>query len=583
MKRIIKTSLIALALATSSCSFYKSGNFSLSETWVGEPDSGFRKLKTVSGKKYMVASASELSSQAGAEILARGGNAIDAAIATQLVLNVVEPHSSGIGGGGFLLYFDNVTGKTAFFDGRETAPALAHEKMFLDEDGDPREFFDAVKGGLSVGTPGTLKAMRIAHNTFGQLPWEELFEPAIKIANDGFEVSERFHLLSKEISYLKDFKQTAGIYLDENGEALKKGDIIRNPQLAKTFEKIAHFGTDIFYKGSIAQDIADAVSQSKINPGYLRKSDLENYKIRTGGLLCSWYRGKYKICSMDLPSGGSTLLQMMGILENFNLKKYGLNSTEFTHLVVEATRLAYADRNKYVADIKDVPLRKMLSKRYLKKRAALISLDKKIENIEPGQFGAQQFAVKENDIEPPSTTHISIIDDRGNSVSMTSSIEYFFGSAISVDGFLLNNQLTDFSFSPEKDGVKVANRVAPLKRPRSSMSPTFVFDKEGKLLMSLGSPGGPRIIQSVAKTIIGHLDFGMDIQKAISAPSFVVLNDVVELEENQAIEQLKSPLKKLGHRVKILPIVSGINAAVIKNDKLQGGSDPRREGFAIGR
>lgn len=583
MKNLVKNLTIIATLILASCSF-NSGNYNLSDDWVGEPNSGFRDLKTIKANKYIAASASKESSQAAAEILAKGGNAIDAAIAAQLVLNVVEPHSSGIGGGAFILYFDKNSGATTFFDGREMAPALAHEKMFLDKDGNPRNFKDAVKGGLSVGTPGALKAMRIAHNTFGKLPWEELFKPAIKVAKEGFVVSERFHLLSKEIAYLKDFDETAEIYLDENKKALKVGAKITNPKLAKTFEKIATLGTDIFYKGSIANDIVNAVENSKINPGYLRLSDLENYKIRTGNLLCSWYREKYKICSMDLPSGGSTILQIMGILENFDLTKYGLNSPEFVHLNVEATRLAYADRNKYVADVKGVPLKNLLNKKYLKKRAALISMDKKIANdeLQAGQFKFD-LAFNENEVEPPSTTHLSIVDEQGNSVSMTSSIEYFFGSAISVDGFLLNNQLTDFSFLPEKNGVKIANRVEPFKRPRSSMSPTFVFDKNGNLLMSLGSPGGPRIIQSVVKTLVNHLDFGLDIQSAISAPSFIVLNDVVELEENQKITKIKSALKDLGHEVEIKPIVSGINAISLKNGQLTGGSDPRREGFAIGK
>lgn len=578
-----KISLLFAFLLLASCN-NKSQNFSLSDTWIGEPDSGFRDLKAVESKSYMVASASEVSSKAGTEMLAKGGNAIDAAIATQLVLNVVEPHSSGIGGGGFLLFYDKKSGKTIYFSGRETAPAKSHSRMFLNKEGQPRQFNDAVRGGLSVGTPGLLKAMKEAHNKYGKLPWKDLFQPAIKAALNGFTVSERFHALSTNISYLKDFGETAEIYLDKNGKAYAVGEKITNPKMAVTLEEIANHGTRSFYQGKIAQDIVSAVQNSKINPGYLSLSDLKNYRVKKGDLICESYRKKYKICTMPLPSGGSTLLQIMGILENFDLAKLQPNSPEAVHLIVEATRLAYADRNEYLADISNVPLNKMLDKKYLKSRAALIDLNKAMTQVEAGKFIANDNNLTMNNraVELPSTTHLSVLDADGNAVAMTSSIEYFFGSAISVDGFLLNNQLTDFSFAPEKNGKKVANRLEPGKQPRSSMSPTFVFDKKGKLIMVVGSPGGPRIIQFVAKAIVNHLDFGLDVQQSISLPSFVVLNDVVELEKNQDITKLSSSLNKMGHKTKILPIVSGIHAITIDQNKISGGADPRREGVAVG-
>lgn len=583
IKNMKKVSLVFAFLLVISCN-NKSQNFSLSDTWIGEPDSGFRDLRTVESKSYMVVSASEASSKAGTEMLAKGGNAVDAAIATQLVLSVVEPHSSGIGGGGFLLFYDKKSGKTIYFNGRETAPAKAHSRMFLNKEGKPRQFNDAVRGGLSVGTPGLLKVMKEAHNKYGKLPWKDLFQPAIKAAREGFTVSERFHTLSKNISYLKDFGETAEIYLDKNGKAYAVGATITNPKMATTLEEIANHGTRSFYQGKIAQDIVSAVQNSKINSGYLSLSDLKNYRVKTGDLICDSYRKKYKICTMPLPAGGSTLLQILGILENFDLTNLQPNSPEAVHLIVEATRLAYADRNEYLSDTSNVPLKKMLDKKYLKSRAALIDLNKAMPQVEAGKFIANDNNLTMNNraVELPSTTHLSVLDAQGNAVALTSSIEYFFGSAISVDGFLLNNQLTDFSFEPEKNGKKVANRVEPYKQPRSSMSPTFVFDEKGKLIMVVGSPGGPRIIQFVAKAIVNHLDFGLDVQQSISLPSFVVLNNVVELEKNQELTKLSSALNKMGHQTKIVPIVSGIHAITINQNKISGGADPRREGVAVG-
>ena len=557
-------------------------NNNVSDIWVGEPDSGFRDLKAVNAKEYMVASGSQTASEAGTEIIAKGGNAIDAAIATALVLNVVEPHSSGIGGGGFLVYYDKKSNKTISFNGRETAPKNAHDKMFLDKNGNPRNFKDAVRGGLSVGTPGLLKMMKEAHIHYGKLPWEDLFQPAIRAANNGFKVSERFHLLSKEIAYLKDFGETSQIYLDKNKKPRNVGDIITNPILAKTLTSISKNGIKSFYEGQIAQNTVNSVQNSDINPGYLSLSDLKNYTVKKGELICAPYRD-HKICTMSLPSGGPVLLQIMSILNHFELNKMKPNSLATVHLITEATRLAYADRNEYMADKSGAPLKDLLNKDYLKKRASLIKKDSVITSLKPGKFIVNDnFSINKRAIEPPSTTHLSVIDKSGNAVSMTNSIEYFFGSAISVNGFLLNNQLTDFSFSPTKNGKKVANRLRPGSQPRSSMSPTLVFDNKGQLVMILGSPGGPRIIQFVAKAIINYIDFGLDIQESISLPTFVVLNDVIELEKTRNITKLNDSLRQMGHKTKIIEIVSGIQAITIKNGKIQGGADPRREGVAIG-
>lgn len=552
------------------------------DSWVGEGFSGFKNYQQVVGKKYMIATSEKLASEAGAKILAKGGNAIDAAIATQMVLNVVEPHSSGIGGGLFLLYFDNKTKKSVFFNGRETAPAKAFGEMFLDQNGKVRKFEDVVGGGLSVGTPGALHALKAAHKKYGKLPWASLFEPAIRIADQGFPISEKMHVVLNQVPYLQKFDGMK-IYFDINGKVQPAGTIIKNYQLAKTFKTIAKQGIETFYQGKIAKKIVDAVQNSKINPGFLSLADLKNYRSSVGNLICADYRQKYKICSAPLPSsGGIAMLQILGILENFDLSKFKPNSLETVHLIAESARLAYADRNEYVADFAFVPLKEMLDKKYLASRAKLIDDVRAMKDVRPGDFGKPKIQNGET-MEKPSTTHVSIIDKFGNAVSMTSSIEYLFGSSLVVDGFMLNNQLTDFSLSPKIGDKLVANRVEPNKQPKSSMTPTFVFDESGKLLMIIGSPGGPRIIQFVVKTIIGVLDFGLDVQQAISMPNFVALNDIIELEKRTDLEALKTPLQKMGHEVKIVDITSAIQGVVIKNDRIFGGADPRRQGLAIGQ
>ena len=555
------------------------------DVWSGEPFSYFRDLKTVSAKKYLISTSHEMASQVGKEILAKRGNAIDAAIAAQLVLNVVEPQSSGIGGGAFVLYFDAKTKTTRYFNGRETAPENANSKMFLDENGKPRAFNDVVKGGLSVGTPGLLKVLKEVHKKYGKLSWEELFEPAIMIAKQGFPMDERIEVIAKNVAYLKDFSGFAALYLKEDGTPKDLGTLITNPELAQTFTTISKEGIGTFYSGKIAEDIAAAVQNSPTNPGHLSVNDLKNYQIKEGELICGSYRVKYKVCSMPLPSsGGIALLQILGILENFDLSKLQPSSLEAIHLITEATRLGYADRNKYVADVADVPIEKMLDKEYLKKRSDLINLKHSMSRVEAGEFAdvKTSYNIDTQAVELPSTTHISIVDEGGNAVAMTSSIEYYFGSALNVGGFMLNNQLTDFAFTPEIDGKPVANRLEPGKQPRSSMSPTFVFDENNNLIMVVGSPGGPRIIQFVLKTIVAYLDWNLDIQKAISLPNFVVLNNTIELEKRTDLEKLQSDLEKMGHKVKAADLVSGIQAITIKPGGLEGGADPRRGGVAIG-
>ncbi|MFT6332311.1 MAG: gamma-glutamyltranspeptidase/glutathione hydrolase [Lentimonas sp.] len=554
------------------------------DDWKGEPFSYFRDLKTISAKKYLISSANIMASAAGEEILRQGGNAIDAAIAAQMVLNVVEPQSSGIGGGAFLLYFDAKTKKTKYFNGRETAPELAHSKMFLDVDGSPKEFKEAVQGGLSVGTPGLLKILKEVHKKHGKISWKELFKPAILLAREGFPMDERISTLAQSVPYLKDSEEFSKLYLKEDGSVKDLGSIIINTELAETFEEIANKGIRPFYGGKIAKNIVKTVKNSKKNPGYLRISDLKDYQSKQGDLICGKYRLKYKVCGMPLPSsGGVTVLQILGILENFDLSKMKPSSAQTIHLISEATRLGYADRNKYVADVEDVPIKQMLDVNYLQKRAALIDFKKAMKNVNAGEFDVKtSYVVNKNAVELPSTTHLSIVDSEGNAISMTSSIEYYFGSTLMVGGFMLNNQLTDFSFVPQIDGKPVANKVEAGKQPRSSMSPTFVFDENDDLIMVVGSPGGPRIIQFVIKAIIGHLDWGLDIQEAISLPNSVVLNDVIALEKRTALEGLQAKLEKMGHKVKVSDLISGIHAITINSEGLKGGADPRRGGAALG-
>lgn len=585
-KKIILLATLILASCSANKKFTNNNsgayNAASGDIWVGEAYSGFVDHQVAKAQDFMIAAADQRASSAGAEILAKGGSAIDAAIAAELVLNVVEPQSSGIGGGTFLLYYDAKNKNTVYFNGRERAPLKANDKIFLDQNGKPRDFYDIVGGGLSVGTPGALKAWKIAHQHYGKLPWKDLFAPAIKIANEGFTLDKRIHVILESLPYLNRF-DSMKIYFDEKGQPKKIGTLIKNIQLAKTFETIANEGITPFYKGKIAHDIVNAVQKSSINPGYLSLTDLARYKIKSGKLLCQKYR-KYKVCTMPMPSsGGVAVLQTLGILENFDLAKIKPSSLEAVHLMTEAARLAYADRNQYAADSPDVPVNQMLDKKYLAQRAKMIDLNSAMKDIKPGIFdNTKSFIAPTENTEKPSTTHIAIIDKYGNAVSMTSTIEYLFGSVLMVDGFMLNNQLTDFSLAPEINGKKVANRLEPFKQPRSSMAPTFVFDENNKLIMSIGSPGGPRIIQYVTKAIVGHLDWGLNIQEAISLPNFVTLNDRIELEKRTKLKKLRKALKKMGHKVVVIDLTSGLHGVTISNKEIEGGADPRRSGVALG-
>ena len=547
--------------------------------------------QSVVAEKWMISTANPLAAEAGREILRKGGSAIDAAIAAQMVLNLVEPQSSGIGGGGFLMHYNAKSGEIAAYDGRETAPAGATPEMFLDKDGKRRKFFDAVVGGQSVGVPGLLRMLEMAHQENGRLPWPELFKTATLLAADGFHVSERLHGLVARDKHLKTFSPTAAYFYDAAGEPWPVGHLLRNPKLAETLGVIAGQGADAFYEGALAEKITQTVNNAQRNPGTLSQTDMKNYQAKKRDPVCLFYR-QWLVCGMGPPSsGGLSTLQTLGVLQYFDLKsmkpKDGMPPDAKTvHLIAEASRLAFADRNTYIADADfiPVPTAGMLDPGYLELRAAEILPGKSNTPASPGMpglSGAWNFAPS-GDGPAISTTHLSVIDGDGNAVSMTSSIENAFGSRMMTNGFLLNNQLTDFSFAPENESGPVANAVEPGKRPRSSMAPTLVLDGDGKVILAIGSPGGSNIIGYVAKTLIAALDWGMDIQKAINLPHFTNRNGPTDLEEGTALEKLKAELEVLGHKVRIRAMTSGLHGIFVKNGKLIGGADPRREGVALG-
>jgi len=541
--------------------------------------------KLVKAKEYMVSSANPYASEAGMRILEKGGTAIDAAIAVQMVLNLVEPESSGIGGGAFSLYWDKANKKLSSYDGREKAPMKADGRLFQ-EDGKKMNWWEALAGGRAVGVPGVLAMMEKTHKKYGKLPWADLFEDAIRLSEEGFEISPKLaHSIASKTNPALGRYEGAWQYFFPNGKPLQAGVIKKNPELAMTFRRIALLGAKGFYKGQIALDIVNAVQSAADNPGLLTASDLVQYEAIERPPVCATYK-VYKICGMGPPtSGGMTVIQILKLLEEKGLDKLHPMSVEAAHLFAQAGRLAYADRGKYMADADfiNIPVEGLINADYLKQRSSLIGdtdMGKAKAGIPPN---ADQNWKASTSPEQPSTTHFSIVDKEGNGFSMTSSIEMAFGSTLMVRGFLLNNQLTDFSFSEEKNGHLIANRVQAGKRPRSSMSPFMVFDKDDNLMMLIGSPGGSRIINYVAKTMLGVLEWNMDIQNAISMPHYVNRNGGTDLEKNTVAAELKEGLEAKGHKVKVRDLNSGLHGIVITKDGLQGGADPRRVGRALGK
>ena len=560
-----------------------------SDTVAPERATGVSTAKVVTEKEHMVAAAPPLAAEAGEKILAAGGSAIDAMVAVQTVLGLVEPQSSGLGGGAFLVYYDAATKRVTTLDGRETAPMEATPKLFLDDKGEPMQFFDAVVGGRSVGTPGTVMLMQEAHNRYGHLPWKDLFVPAETIAREGFAVSPRLaSLIAAEGDRLKTFDATKSYFFDTDGAPLKAGTVLKNPAYAETLSAIAGGGASAFYSGPIAEAIVDTVRMSGKNAGVLSLADLANYRIEARRPVCVEYRA-LDVCGMGPPSSGAVAIgQMLGMLENFDLKALGKDNPESWRLIGDAQRLAFADRERYLADTDFVPtpIKGLVDKDYLGERARLLDGDKALGEDavtagKPEWDHAFNFG-RDAAIELPSTSHFVIVDGQGNVVSMTTTIENGFGSRLMTGGFLLNNELTDFSFRTHDEGMPVANRVEPGKRPRSSMSPTIVL-KDRKPVLAIGSPGGSQIIGYVAQALIAHIDWGMDVGEIVAMPHLVNRFGPYDLEAGTDAEKLAEPLKALGYEVKIGDMNSGLHAIEITADGLEGAADPRREGVAVGK
>ncbi|HTN48407.1 MAG TPA: gamma-glutamyltransferase [Burkholderiaceae bacterium] len=560
-----------------------------------EPSSTFRAgLDTVTAQRHMAASANPLATQAGLEILRAGGSAVDAAIAIQLVLGLVEPQSSGLGGGAFLMHWDGT--RVVAFDGRETAPAAADERLFLTADGKPMPFYAAVVGGRSVGTPGAVRLLETAHKRYGKLPWPRLFEPAMRLSEQGFAVSPRLNQLLSAEKFLKNDPAAAAYFYNADGSARAVGTVLRNPDYAATLRAIANGGADAFYSGAIAADVVTAV-QSQKNAGRLALSDFSAYAVKLREPVCADYKA-WRVCGMPPPSsGGIAIAQMLGIFTHRNIAVFPPDDAptleprvEAVHLFSEAGRLAFADRGVYVADpdFVQVNVAGLLDPGYLKQRAQLIgprSMGTARAGVPPGT--TMTFATDPSPLRV-ATSHISVVDDNGNAVSMTTTIEDVFGSRVMVRGFLLNNQLTDFAFVPQVDGQPVANRVQPGKRPRSSMAPTLVFDRaSGAFVASVGSPGGSQIIGYVAKTLVSVLDWNLDIQQAIALPNFGSRNGPTEVEKERISATVIEGLKARGHDVREIDMGSGLQGIVrvrLPDGRLgwAGGADPRREGVALG-
>jgi len=550
-----------------------------------EPPSGWNPKQLAHAKQYMVAAANPLAVEAGLRMLERGGNAVDAMVAVQLALNLVEPSSSGLGGGAFFLYWDAKAKAMRAIDGRETAPTGATPELFM-KDGKAMAFLDARVGGRSVGTPGTPRLLEVAHARYGKLPWKALFEPAIELAEKGFPVSPRFAKLAGEDKGLADEPAARAYFFDAEGKPKAVGATMRNPAFAATLRAMAEKGADAFYTGEIAQDIVKAVNSHR-NAGTLSLDDLASYRVRDVEPLCGNYRAA-RLCGMPpSSSGGIAVLQILGELERFDMASIRPGSTQAVHVLSEAERLAFADRGRYVADDRyvDVPVKGLLDRNYIAARSALIQPEKSMGKAEAGKPAGVAVAWADDPWdEVMGTTQISIVDRDGNAVSMTTTIESFFGSRIMVRGFLLNNELTDFNFLPVEDGAAVANSVAPVKRPRSSMAPFLVFDgKTGALDMTIGSPGGSLIITYVTKTLIGILDWKLDVQKAIDLPNNGSRNGPTEIEKGTELENLQAALKAMGHEVRAIDMTSGIQGIRRVKGGWEGGADPRREGVARGR
>lgn len=555
-------------------------------------------------KRFAVAAANPLATDAGYQVLQAGGSAIDAAIAVQMVLTLVEPQSSGIGGGAFVLHHDGQ--KVEAYDGRETAPSAATDQLFIDPNGKPIPFLEGVVSGLSVGVPGTLSVLEMAHKEHGKLPWATLMQPAIQLAEQGFKLSPHLHRALLSESFLIKDPVAANYFYDPQGKPHPVGYVLKNPELAAIFRDIAARGSQALKQGPVAEALVQKIRQHPTRPGSMTLQDLVNYKAKKREPLCFDHAvqttGKtYQLCGFPPPSSGTLAIgQMLGILNNTPAGKMpleqGLPSSDWLHFYTEAARLAFADRGQFVGDPDFVQApggdwKTMLHPAYLKQRSSLIG-KQSMKVAQPGNPAGTQTAYAPMPAqEEYGTSHISVIDKDGNAVAMTTTIEAVFGSRLMVNsgqgrhgGFLLNNELTDFSFTPtDAQGLPIANRVEGGKRPRSSMSPTLVFEKDsGKLKMTGGSPGGAVIIHYTGKLLIGTLQWGLNTQQAISLPNFSSLNGPTILEEKRFPENTLKALQSKGHDVRETPLPSGLQAIEVTPTGFFGGADPRREGVVMG-
>ena len=544
--------------------------------------------------KQLVVAANPHAAEAGRATLRAGGSAVDAAIAVQLVLTLVEPQSSGIGGGAFMLVYDapdvGGAGNITAYEGRETAPAAATPNMFLNANGRAESFANSGVGGLSVGVPGALRMLELAHREHGRLPWAELFKPAIALAENGFEVSPRLHSLLdgfKRFARGDDFRRH---FFDAAGEPHPVGFNLKNPEYAAALGLLAAQGARAMYTGELAAAIVTEVRDNNVRPGRMTLEDLAKYEAHVSAPLCTAYR-TWRVCGPQLPSsGGVTTQQVLGMLSHFELPDFATDPVRAIHLFAEANRLAFADRNLYLADpgFVAVPVAALLEPGYLRARAGLIDPAKALPAVAAGDplpAAAWEFAPGAG-AERPSTSHFSIVDAFGDAVAMTTSVQGAFGSQLMVGGFILNNQLTDFDYVPEVGGRPVANRAEGGKRPLSSMAPTMVLDDSGRLRLVVGSPGGTRIIGFVAQSIVGVVDWQLDAQQAVAAPHFLAEDGPVELEQGTPVAAHEAALEALGHRVAVTNMNSGLHAITIDYTRrgrvLTGGVDPRREGSALG-
>ncbi len=536
-------------------------------------------------KRHMISAANPHASEAGRAMLRAGGSAVDAAIAAQLVLTLVEPESSGIGGGAFMMLYDPKSKTVTSFDGRETAPASATPGMFLDAGGKPRQHFDPIPGGLSTGVPGVIAMLDMAHKKYGRLPWAKLFEPAIALAEKGFAVGPKLAATLRAYPAFVRMPDIKRYFYHADGTPLAQGEILKNPELARTLRLIATGGPKAFYTGAIAQHIVDAVQHAPLNPGGMTLADIAAYHAVERPAVCGEYR-KYKLCSMGPPSsGGIAVLQILGMLERFPQRDLQPNSLSEVHLFSQASRLAFADRAMYLADpdVINVPIRGLIDRAYLAQRSALIDPAKDMGTASAGTPPDKhaEYAPQTSQ-QLPGTSHLSVVDDRGQVVAMTMTVEFTFGSEIMANGFFLNNELTDFSFDPMRDGKPVANAPAPGKRPMSAMSPTIVFGPDGKFAIATGSPGGPAIIDYVAQSLIAMIDGHLGPAAAAALPHPLNLNSPTILEQGTALEALNGPLTLMGHTVVMRELESGLHIIQRVPGGYRGGADPRRDGVALG-